>query len=74
MTDNLPARVAALELLVEQLILDRAKKRARPKAEVRAMMGRVTQAASGRSDMPSEAVGAAADILAAVILRLTAKE
>jgi hypothetical protein len=74
MADNLNARVTALELLVEQLILDRAKKRARPKADLRAIMDRVTQAASERPNLPPETIGAAADILAGAILRLEARE
>ena len=39
MTDNLPARVAALELLVEQLILERVQQADNPRDAVRAALG-----------------------------------
>ena len=70
MTDNLPARVAALELLVEQLIYERVMMTESPDAAVRVAMGRLTQIATDRPTVPREAVGALADVLAQVMTRL----
>lgn len=70
MTDNLPARVAALELLVEQLVYERVMMTDSPDTAVRTAMGMLTQMASERPGVPHEAVGAIADVLAAVMLRL----
>ncbi|MCM8736624.1 hypothetical protein M5E06_21080 [Azospirillum sp. A1-3] len=72
--DNLPARVAALELLVEQMILERVQQTDSPCDAVRAALGGITRLATQREDVPMEAIGAAAEILAAVILRLGTKE
>lgn len=70
MTDNLTARVAALELLVEQLILERVMMTEDPAEALRMAMGGMASLAGDRPDMPSEAVGAMADILARVIRRV----
>lgn len=70
MTDNLVARVAALELLVEQLILERVQMTENPDSAVRTAMGRLTQIATDRPDVPRQAVGAIADVLAQVMTRL----
>lgn len=70
MTDNLPARVAALELLVEQLILERVQQAESPRDAVRAALGGMTRLAMQRDDVPMEAIGAVADILARVMNRL----
>ncbi|QCG95006.1 hypothetical protein E6C67_14345 [Azospirillum sp. TSA2s] len=70
MTDNLPARVAALELLVEQLIYERVMMTDSPDTAVRTAMGMLTQMASERPGVPPAAVGALADVLAQVMMRL----
>ena len=70
MTDNLSTRVAALELLVEQLILERVQMAHDPSAAVRIAMGQLTQIATDRPGVPKAAIGAVADVLAAVMLRL----
>lgn len=70
MTDNLPARVAALELPVEQMILERVQQTENPSAAVRTAMGMLTQMATERPGVPPEAVGAIADVLARVMNRL----
>ena len=74
MTDNLPARLAALELLVEQLVYERVQQTDDPSATVRNAMGRLTQLATARPGVPPEAVGAIADVLAAVMMRLVEGE
>jgi len=68
--DNLAARVAALELLVEQLILEHVQQSECPDTAVRTAMGMLTQMATDRPSVPQEAVGAIADILARVMDRL----
>lgn len=70
MTDNLHARVAALELLVEQLILERVMLTDTPDSAVRTTMGMLTQIATDRPGVPKAAIGAVADVLAAVMIRL----
>lgn len=70
MTDNLPARVAALELLVEQLILERVQMTDSPADALRQAMGGMVEIIDQRPDVPAEAVGAIADVLARVMNRL----
>ena len=70
MTDNLPARVAALELLVEQLILERVMMTDSPEDAARLAMGGLVNLATARPDVPVTAIGAVADILARVMMRL----
>lgn len=70
MVDDLPARVAALELLVEQLIYERVQLTEDPAEALRLAMGGMASLAGDRPDVPSEAVGAVADILARVIRRI----
>lgn len=70
MTDNLPARVAALELLVEQLILERIQQSEDPEATIRAGMKGLTAIAIERPGVPLEAVDALAAVLAKVLERL----
>ena len=74
MTENLLARVAGLELLVEHLILERVMLTESPADALRQAMGGMTQLASERPDTPHEAVGAIADVLARVMERVIARE
>jgi hypothetical protein len=67
---ELPTRVAALELLVEQLLFDRIQQADSPRDAVRAALGGMTRLAMQRDDVPMEAIGAGADILARVMNRL----
>ena len=67
---DLSVRLAALELLVEQLILERVMLTDDPAGALRQAMGGMTRIATERPDMPPEAVGAIADILARVMNRL----
>ncbi|CBS87015.1 hypothetical protein [Azospirillum lipoferum] len=67
---NLPARVAALELLVEQLILERVMMADDPAGALRQAMGGRTRLASERPGAPPETVGTIADVLERVMNRL----
>lgn len=68
--DHLIARVAALELLVEQLIFERLQQTDSPEDAARLAMGRLVNLATQRPDVPAEAIGVIADVLAAVMMRL----
>lgn len=72
MTDlqDLPGRVAALELLVEQLILERIQTTESPEEAVRLAMGGMSQLVRERPETPVGAVGAITDVLARVMKRL----
>ncbi|MFP5516353.1 MAG: hypothetical protein ACLGJC_25145 [Alphaproteobacteria bacterium] len=70
MTADLTARVAALELLVEQLIYERVMMTDSPPDALRQAMGGMTQIVDQRPGVPAEAVGAIADVLARVMNRL----
>lgn len=70
MSIDINARVAALELLVEQLILERVQQTEDPEATVRAGMKGLTVIAVERLGVPLEAVDALAVVLAKVLERL----
>lgn len=69
MNTDLPARVAALELLVEQLIFERVMMTDSPPDALRQAMGGMTRLATERPDVQQEALGAIADALARVMRR-----
>ena len=68
--DDLGARVAALELLVEQLILERVMMTDNPAEAVRLAMEGATHLASDQPDVPVAAIRAMADVLERVMNRL----
>ncbi len=72
MSIDINARVAALELLVEQLILERVQQTGDPEATVQAGMKGLTVIAAERPGVPLEAVDALAVVLARVVERLEA--
>lgn len=65
------ARLAALELLVEQLVLERCMQTENPEATLRAGMTGLTKIAAERDDVPLDAIDGLALILARVLERLT---
>lgn len=70
MSEDLSARVAALELLVEQLVLERCMMSADPLATIKAGMNGLTKIAADRPGVPLEAIDAMAEVLARVMERL----
>lgn len=67
---DLPARVAALELLVEQLIFERVMMTDDPAGALRQALGGMTQLAGERPEVPPGTAEAAADVLVRVMNRL----
>ena len=69
MNTDLPTRIAALELLVDQLILERVQQTEEPEATVQAGMKWPSVIAAERSSVPLNAVDAFAMVLASVLER-----
>lgn len=65
------ARLAALELLVEQLVLERCMQTENPQATLEAGMTGLTRLVTERDGVPLDAVDGIALILARVVERLT---
>ncbi|WP_188260838.1 hypothetical protein [Azospirillum tabaci] len=70
MAEDLSARVAALELLVELLVLERCMMSADPLATIKAGMNGLTKIAAEWPGVPLEATDAMAEILARVMERI----
>lgn len=70
MSIDISARVVALELPVDQLILERAQMFGDPAEALRRSIGGVTKLAAGRGGAPGETMGALADVLAWLMNRL----